>query len=51
MLIFSAKHRKRMAKVMEMLRNDLAHNQPIIESNWEAVALAARRLDRVLTRL
>jgi hypothetical protein len=41
----------RLAKALVTLRNSLAHNQPIVESNWEAIVLAARRLERILTRL
>lgn len=39
------------AKAIESLRNNLAHNQPIAEANWETIVLAARRLERVLTRI
>ena len=49
--ITSRREGKQKAKAMESLRNSLAHNQPITESNWEAMVLAARRLERILTRL
>ena len=42
---------KQAAKAIESMRNNLAHNQPIAEANWEAIVLAARRLERILTRI
>ena len=41
----------RMAKALEALRNNLAHNQPVTEQNWETITLAAQRLQRILTRV
>jgi hypothetical protein len=47
----SRREGKRMAKALESLRNDLAHNQPIAALNWEAMVMAAKRLERILSRL
>ena len=33
------------------LRNNLAHAQPIIPLNWEMIEEAARRVDRVVSRI
>lgn len=49
--VASRREGKRLAKALESLRNNLAHNQPITQTNWEAIALAAQRLERILTRL
>jgi hypothetical protein len=49
--VISRREGLRLTKALESLRNNLAHNQPITESNWDSIVLAARRLERILTRL
>jgi hypothetical protein len=47
----SMREGKRMIKGMESLRNNLAHSQDIIASDWEAILTMSRRLDKIMTRI
>jgi len=47
----SMREGKRMIKGMESLRNNLAHSQDIIASDWEAILTMSKRLDKIMTRI
>lgn len=40
---------ERDVKLLEALRNSLAHAQDIITSDWDAIILLTKDIDRVLT--
>ena len=51
---FNLKSRRegsKLSKAIESLRNNLAHNQSIVQSDWKMIASSAERLHRILTRL
>jgi len=47
----TAREGKRAIKAMESLRNNLAHAQDIVSHDWEAIALIAGRVNRIVTRV
>jgi hypothetical protein len=38
-------------KALESLRNNLAHSQDIISSNWDAIVRMSQRLEKIMTRI
>ena len=47
----TVKEGKRAVKVLESLRNNLAHAQDIVTHDWEAIVLIAGRVDRIVARI
>jgi hypothetical protein len=47
----SRREGERWIKELGSLRNNLAHAQPIVPLNWEMIAEAGRRVDRIVARI
>ncbi len=47
----SMREGKQRLKEMESLRNNLAHSQDIVESNWAVIVGFSRRLETIMTRI